>query len=284
MGHTNTSLTIWMPGARRFTLAGLLAIILSMTVAAQTAAVSPSKEAQADNEYQTAAVLWTQSAAEARALRYQAFTFARFVFDRDLKVNRRLRRKRAVVVDIDETVLDNSSYQVELILKHQPYTEATWTAWCERAEAGALPGAVDFLRYAASRGARIFYVTNRRQNVKEATIRNLKQKGFPDVDEQTVLVRTDVSTKEPRRKQISQRHRIVLLMGDNLADFSDLFEGKTTEARAAAVDATRDKFGAQFIMLPNPMYGDWESAIYGYDFKLSEEEKAARRKAALKSQ
>ena len=284
MGHTNTSLTTGLSVARRFTLAGLLALILSAAVAAQTAAVSPAKEAQADNEYQTGAVLWTQSGAETRALRYQAFTLARFVFDRDLRVNRRLRRKRAIVVDVDETVLDNSPYQAELILKNLPYTEASWTAWCERAEANALPGAVDFLRYAASRGARIFYVTNRRQNVKEATMRNLKQKGFPDVGEQTVLVRTDGSTKEPRRRQISERYRILLLMGDNLADFSDIFEGKTTEARATAVDETRNKFGAQFIVLPNPMYGDWESAVYGYDFKLSEEEKAARRKAALKSQ
>ena len=284
MGHINASLLKGLSGARHLTLAGLLAIIISTAAAAQTSAVSPAKEAQADNEYQTGAVLWTQSAAETRALRYQAFTFARLVFDRDLKVNRRLRRKRAVVVDVDETVLDNSPYQVELILKSQPYTEASWTAWCERAEATAIPGAVDFLRYATSRGARIFYVTNRRQNVKEATMRNLKQQGFPDVSEQTVKVRTDVSTKEPRRRQISERYRIVLLMGDNLADFSDLFESKATEARAAAVDETRNKFGAQFIVLPNPMYGDWESAVYGYDFKLSEEEKAARRKAALKSQ
>jgi 5'-nucleotidase (lipoprotein e(P4) family) len=272
------------PGARRLTLAVFLAAILAAAVAAQNAAVSPAKEAQADNDYQIGAVLWTQSAAEARALRYQAFAFARLLFDRDLRVNRRLRRKRAIVVDVDETVLDNSAYQAELIFKRQPYTEASWTEWCDRAEAIAIPGAVDFLRHAASRGARIFYVTNRRQNVKEATIRNLKQKGFPDVGEQTVLVRTDASTKEPRRRQISERYRIVLLMGDNLADFSDIFEGKTTEARAAAVDETRGKFGAQFVMLPNPMYGDWESAVYGYDFKLSEEEKAARRKAALKSQ
>ena len=283
MGHKNTSLTIGPPRARRLTLAGLLVLILSASASAQTGAVSPAKEARADNEYQTGAVIWTQSAAEARALRYQAFAFARLAFDRDLRVNRRLARKRAVVVDVDETVLDNSPYQAELILKSQPYTEASWNTWCERAEAGAIPGAVDFLRHAASRGASIFYVTNRRQEVKGATIRNLKQKGFPDVSERTVLVRAGVSTKEPRRRQIRERYRIVLLVGDNLADFSDIFEGKATEARGAAVDASRDKFGAQFIMLPNPMYGDWEGAVYGYDFKLSEEEKAARRKAALKS-
>ncbi len=269
--------------AGRFHLAAMLILFLSMTAAAQKATGTAAATTQADNEYQTGAVLWTQTAAEVRALRFQAFKLARLVFDRDLRANRRSRR-RAVVVDVDETVLDNSRYQAGLILNRQPFTEATWTEWCNRAEADAIPGAVEFLRYAASRGARIFYVTNRRETVKEATIRNLKQKGFPDISEQTVMTRTDVSSKEPRREQIRRRYRIVLFAGDNLADFSDIFGGRTPEERASAADGARNKFGAQFIVLPNAMYGDWESAVYGNDFKLSEEEKAARRKAALKSQ
>jgi 5'-nucleotidase (lipoprotein e(P4) family) len=74
-----------------------------------------------------------------------------------------------------------------------------------------------------------------------------------------------------------------LLCGDNLADFSNVFEGKTTEERATAVDAARQRFGTQFIVLPNPMYGDWENAIYRNDSRLTEEDKAVRRKAALKT-
>jgi 5'-nucleotidase (lipoprotein e(P4) family) len=229
-------------------------------------------------------VVWTQSSAEARALRYQAFALARLVLDRDFKTSRHSSRKRAVIVDVDETVLDNSRYQAELILKHEPYSSASWTAWCKRAEAGALPGAVEFLRYAASRRVRVFYVTNRRQADKAATIANLKQLDFPDVSEQTVMVRIDGASKESRRQEISRQYRIVLLLGDNLADFSNVFEGKTTEERAAAVDAAWKKFGTQFIVLPNPMYGDWEAAIYGYSSTLTEEEKAARRKSALKHQ
>lgn len=103
------------------------------------------------------------------------------------------------------------------------------------------------------------------------------------MSDETVVVRADVASKEPRRQKISEHYRIVLLCGDNLADFSNVFEGKTTDERAAAVDAARLKFGTQFIVLPNAMYGDWENAVYGYNSRLSEEEKAARRKAALKT-
>ena len=257
----------------------ILAVLAQVTANSQ----SPSPSAAADSEYQTSAVLWQQSAAEARALRYQAYALARLSLDRDLRTRQRVARKRAVVVDIDETVLDNSGYQAGLVINHQAFDDATFTAWCNRAEALAIPGAVEFLKYASSRGVTVFYVTNRHETEKAATIANLKQVGFPGVSDETVMVRTGPSSKEPRRQEISKRYRIVLLIGDNLADLSVVFEGKTPEERAAAVDAARNKFGAEFIMLPNPMYGDWESAIYGYDFKLSEAQKAERRKAALKA-
>lgn len=269
---------------RPICLAVILASLLTVTPRAQNLTAQAAQPAQADNEYQTGAVLWQQSSAEARALQYQAYALARLMLDRDLRVNARLKRQRAVVVDVDETVLDNSASQAALVINRQAFTSAAWTDWCSRAKASAIAGAVGFLRYAAARHVRVFYVTNRRDAEKAGTITNLKQLGFPDVSDETVVVRTDVSSKEPRRQKISERYRIVLLCGDNLADFSNVFEGKTTEERAAAVDAARQKFGAQFIVLPNPMYGDWENAIYGYDSRLSEQEKAARRKAALKPQ
>lgn len=281
MKQTNPNIVGRSSIISRLYLAGFLAVILSVTVASQTATAPATRAQQADNEYQTGAVLWMQSAGETRALRYQAYYLARLALDRDLRINRRLKRKRAVVVDIDETVLDNSRYQAELVLTRQPYTAENGTAWYRRGEAEAIPGAVEFLRYAASRGVRVFYVTNRRPVEKEGTILNLRRLNFPDVSEQTVMVRTDAATKEPRRQQISQRYRIVLLVGDNLSDFSHLFEGRTTEERTAAVEMARQKFGVQFIILPNPMYGDWENVIYG-STPLNEEEKAAKRKATLK--
>lgn len=263
----------------------LLTLTCSLTVMAQTSA-APAPQNQANNEYQEGAILWTQTAGEARALDYQAFALARMILDRDLMMNRRSKRRRALVVDVDETVLDNSRYQATLLKNHQNYDSQSWTGWVNRAEAAAVPGAVEFLNYAASRGVRVFYITNRKQVEKEGTAANLKKLGFPNVNDQTLLVRTDAnsSSKEPRRRSVAATYRIVLLMGDNLNDFAEVFEqSKTVSDRLEAVERNKRLFGTRFIVLPNVMYGDWESAIYGYNFKLTEEEKAARRKSQLKT-
>ena len=260
---------------RAFKLLAAVLLLLSpaLTVLAQNA----------DNEYQTGAVLWMQTSGERAALSYQAFSLARMMLDRDLRT--RSRMKRAVIVDIDETIMDNSQYQASLIKNHQSFNDQTWQAWVNRSEATAIPGAVEFLTYATSRGVRVFYITNRKAAEKEGTAVNLRKLGFPNVNDQTLLVRTDTksSSKEPRRQSVSATYRVVLLMGDNLNDFSDVFENaKTVSGRMAVTDQNKAKFGARFIVLPNPMYGDWENAIYEYNFKLSEEEKAAKRKAMLK--
>jgi 5'-nucleotidase (lipoprotein e(P4) family) len=251
---------------------------------AQTAAPAPECQAPV-NEYQAGAILWTQTSGEARALAYQAYTLARMVLDRDLRIRRRGGPRRAVVVDVDETVLDNSRYQATLLKNRRPYDSQNWTDWVKLEQAEAVPGAVEFLRYASSGGGRVFYVTNRKLVEKGATAANLKKLGFPDVGDQTLLVRTDPksSSKEPRRQAVGSQFRIVLLVGDNLNDFDEVFEQRTTAAdRLAAVERNRDRFGTRFIVLPNVMYGDWENAAYEYNFKLSEDEKAAKRRGLLR--
>lgn len=262
----------------------VLTLTLSITPLAQTPATAT--QPQANNEYQEGAILWTQSSGEQRALAYQAFTLARMILDKDLSIKRSSRRKRAIVVDVDETVLDNSRYQATLIKNGQNYDAQSWTAWVNRAQATAIPGAVEFLRYADSRGVRVFYITNRKLVEKEATAANLSKLGFPNVSDQSLMVRTDAnsSDKEARRQMVSAKYRIVLLMGDNLNDFAEIFEeSKTVNDRIGAVERNKASFGTQFIVLPNPMYGDWENAIYDYNFKLTEEEKAAKRKSQLKT-
>lgn len=272
------------PDVRRMWLRiTLITLTCSFTTFAQTAA--PAQK-QADNVYQEGAVLWTQTSGEARALAYQAFALARMMLDHDLRENRRSKVKRAIVVDADETVLDNSRYQATLLRNRQNYAAQTWTDWVKRAEAEAIPGAVEFLRYAASRGVRVFYVTNRNLAEKDATATNLKKLGFPDVSDETLLVRTDAKTssKEARRRTVEAKFRIVLLMGDNLNDFAEVFQqSKTVADRLEAVEQNKSQFGKRFIVLPNVMYGDWESAVYDYNFKLTEEEKAAKRKSLLKT-
>ena len=268
----------------RWLWVALLALTCSLNALAQTAAPAAATAQQADNEYQEGAVIWTQTSGEMRALAYQAFTFARMILDRDLRLNRRSRMRRAVVVDVDETILDNSRYQATLLKNRQNYSGQSWTDWVNRVEATAVPGAVEFLRYASRRGVRVFYISNRNEAEKNGTAANLKKLGFPEVNDQTLLVKTDTSSKEPRRRAVGSKFRIVLLMGDNLNDFSEVFEKSRTVAdRLASVEKNRDQFGTRFIVLPNVMYGDWESAIYDYNFKLTDEERAARRKSQLKT-
>jgi 5'-nucleotidase (lipoprotein e(P4) family) len=252
---------------------------------AQTAS-STAKQTGADNDYQTGALLWTQSSAEYRALAYQTFVLARLRLDQDLRQHRTRRGapRAAVIVDADETVLDNSRFQAELVLRGLPYEAAAWRAWCDRAEAGAVPGALDFLKYAAARGVRVFYITNRRQAEKAGTVSNLMKLGFPDVSEESVMIREEgtTSSKESRRQKVAKRYRIALLVGDNLNDFNDNFAGKSIADRAAQVDRERAEFGMRFIVVPNPMYGDWENAVYQNKSGLNEDQKREYRRAALK--
>lgn len=263
-----------------------------LLVQGQTPSTSMGRQTGVDNEYQVGAILWTQSSAEYRALAYQSFVLARLRLDADLRGHRNAIQRRspkvslppAVIVDADETVLDNSRFQAELALRGLAYTPESWTSWCERAEAGAVPGAVDFLNYAITRGVKVFYITNRRLPEKAGTLRNLRSLGFPNVTKATVMVREDGSTssKESRRKTVGNHYRIAMLIGDNLNDFNDDFAGKSIADRAAQVDRERGEFGSRFIVIPNPMYGDWENAIYQNKSRLTDEEKRAYRRASLR--
>jgi 5'-nucleotidase (lipoprotein e(P4) family) len=147
-----------------------------------------------------------------------------------------------------------------------------------------VPGAVDFLNYAARRGVTVFYITNRRQAEKAGTIANLQKLGFPGVNEDTVMIREEgtPASKESRRQKVAARYRILLLVGDNLNDFSDDFSGKSIAERASQVDRERVDFGSRYIVVPNPMYGDWESAVYENKSGLTDAEKKSYRRAALK--
>jgi 5'-nucleotidase (lipoprotein e(P4) family) len=246
-------------------------------------AIAQSNQPPADKEYEAGAVVWQQSSGEYRALAYQTFALAKMLLDRDLR-NHRVRIRRAIVVDLDETILDNSRYEAMLVNQKKSYPNG-WAEWINRAEATAIPGALEFVKYANSRGVRVFYVTNRKPEVKEGTSRSLKKLGFPAVNEETLLMRDDpaIESKEVRRQGIMAKYHVVLLMGDDLNDFAKAFEdSKTVESRIAASDRFKNEFGKRFIVLPNAMYGNWEIAIYGGS-RLSEEEKAAKRKNQLKS-
>jgi 5'-nucleotidase (lipoprotein e(P4) family) len=233
------------------------------------------------NEHLVMPVLWFQRSAEMRALSYQAFNLARLRLDEDRALNKGV-RKRAVVVDIDETLLNNSPHMGKLIKENGVFPYA-WTEWVNRAEAEPLPGTLEFLTYAVSKDYDVFYVSNRSAKTETAgTAENLKKKGFPQVLPDHIMLKEEQSSKEGRRNAIEKTHEIVLLIGDNLNDLASVFEKKSVDDRAGEVDKVKDQFGNRFIVLPNPMYGDWENAVYEYRRGLSDKEKDELRRSALK--
>jgi len=235
-------------------------------------------------DYQEAGTLWLQSSAEAKALIYQAFNIARLRLDQDLRKKGRKynKKKRAIVVDVDETIVDNSPYQAKNVLIGREYSSSNWAEWIDLANAQALPGAVEFLNYAKSKGVEVFFITNRKQRGYEATLKNLKNLGFPVSRKNLFLRQGHDHSKEVRRQNALKKHRFVLLMGDTLGDFGPFFEKQSFEKRHELTDKYSKEFGKKFIILPNPMYGEWLGSVYKYNYDLTHKEKRKIRRNKLK--
>lgn len=172
----------------------------------------------------------------------------------------------AIVVDADETMIDNSAYQARSIKENRGYSIETWQAWVQAAAAKAMPGALDFARYADAHGVTIFFVTNRdAPEETAATIANLRALGFPiAADASNVMLRGDLRApaceKGERRRLIERDYRVVLMLGDNLADFLD---GTSADVatRQELMAPYQAWWGERWFMLPNPAYGSWENAL-----------------------
>jgi len=248
----------------------LLAVIVPAGLTAQTSGTGAK-------DY-TNAILWQQRSGEYRALSFQAYNYARLSLDQRLKEAER-GKLNCVVVDIDETVLDNSPFQASEVKKGISFDPLDWAKWTALGVADTVPGALSFLKYAADRNVETFYISNRMVAEQEGTLNNLKSMGFPFADVAHLILKSTTSDKEPRRQQLSEKYNILLLCGDNLSDFSNVFyrEGKDTKEQ---VDQAQALFGSRFIVLPNPMYGDWENQFYKGG-KLDELEKSRKRAEAL---
>ncbi|MCD6577909.1 5'-nucleotidase, lipoprotein e(P4) family [bacterium] len=216
-------------------------------------------------------VLYNETSAEYTALCLQTFNMAQMLLDRDLKTIN-LEKPAAVIVDVDETILNNSPYEAQIILDKKDYPYL-WDKWCKDSSAKPLEGAVEFLKYAESKGVEVFYVTNRKKHLKSGTLDNLKKFGFPYADKKHIYTRIKDSSKEGRRQEIMANYNVLLLMGDNLADFSNVFENQTIARRNEEVRKFKEKWGNKFMILPNPMYGDWENSIYDYHYDLKNKQK-----------
>lgn len=193
----------------------------------------------------------------------------------------------AIVLDADETVLDNSSYQAWMVKTGAGFSDGSWDAWAIAGEALAIAGAVRFTNEAAAKGVTVFYVSNRYAATEEATARNLEALGFPmGGNTDTLLLKNEkpgwTSAKGTRRAAIAEHYRILLLLGDNFGDFTDAYKG-TPEDREAVYAANAGRWGRDWLMLPNPAYGSWEDAAFGFAYGEPESEKRARKLNELKA-
>lgn len=253
-------------------------------------------------------VLWVQTSAEFQALFASTFAAARAALEPALEdetwtaaVEQQgdlAGKPPAVVVDIDETMLDNSPFQAQSVLEGTAYCDQTWPVWTAQARARALPGALAFARAAAALGVEVFYVTNRDKAEEAVTIENLKCadhdasgqcQAFPNADEQHLLVPGEApaageqpwtSDKTARRAYLAGSHRILLLLGDDLRDFVSTPPGASPEDRVKLARQYAVLWGTRWFILPNPLYGSWERALPGA--KLDEAGFLAAKRELLK--
>lgn len=179
----------------------------------------------------------------------------------------------AVVLDVDETVLDNSAYQARLVRQNESYDTESWQAWCREAQADPVPGALAFTRAMDERGVQVIYLTNRDAEVEAATRENLRRLGFPIRETETsdaVLTqgeREGWEPKSPRRQWVADQFRILLLIGDNFGDFAAEVETSPGQRQQKA-NAFREYWGTRWIVLPNAQYGSWVGALFDYNYSL----------------
>jgi 5'-nucleotidase (lipoprotein e(P4) family) len=250
----------------------LQSLILSCVIVTQVAA----QDIVIHNDPRFNSVAWMQTAAEYQLLARQSYRLAQYQMNIGLSDGHwsadevqvaeggYFGKPAAVILDLDETVLDNSAYNARNIIEKTEYTQENWNAWCNEEKARLIPGACDFLKAANALGVKVFFITNRRDEVKAATINNLKMLGIC-ADEHNVLTRNDAAgrggDKLSRRAMVARGHRIILLIGDNLSDICSEMEVADHVLRSATANRKADFLGTRWIVLPNPIYGSWERAL-----------------------
>ncbi len=272
----------------KFLMLGALAAILSIGAVRAQDATPPSD--------MLLATLWTQRSVEFKGNALTVYALARYRLDEALADKNWTAAPAeqkgdyqnlppAIILDVDETVLDNSRYQVWMMRANQSFSTKTWNEFCAARVSTAVPGAVEFTRYADSKGVKVFYVTNRGAETKDDTRKNMEKLGFPmggNVD--TFLMQSEKpdwgSQKGTRRAVIAKDYRILLNFGDNFGDFDDRYRGSLAD-RDKAFEENRARWGREWLVIANPTYGSFDTAPFGHDFKKSREEQRKAKYDAL---
>jgi acid phosphatase len=243
------------------------------------------------------AVLWDQTSVEAKANAQGAYALAHYRLDEALadkswtaapaeQTGAFQDLPPAIILDVDDTVLNTSPYQAWNVINSTSFTPDSWNKYVNAERDVAIPGAVEFTQYAASKGVKVFYVTNRTADEEKPTVEEMKRFGFPMGDNVDTFLSAKEqpdwgSAKGTRRAFIAKNYRILLMFGDNLGDFTDDYKG-TVEERDKVFEADAAHFGHDWIAIANPTYGSFESAPYHSDYKLSPEQQRQMKHDALK--
>lgn len=267
----------------RFTLALTLALLVGCGTA-------PRHESTGRADNRLDAILWQTTSAEYQVLARSLYAIAQAQLERALadrswtalpsQSTNYQELPPAVIMDIDETVIDTGAFQSQLVRDGMRYSSRPWREWQNLNQPGAVPGAVEFIAAAEARGVQIFFVTNREQATEAATRNNLAAIGVKLPNElDTVLSRNERpdwgNDKESRRQFIAQSHRVIMMFGDDLGDFISEYRLPPRDRLAAALK--RREWGNRWFMLPNPMYGSWEASLYEFRSDLSVEEVSRRK-------
>jgi len=294
----------------RFPALTLLAgTVLSLAACSASAPLSRVAPAPADAVVAPAnapndnlnAVLWVQRSQEYRASALQTWKLAGAQLDAALADgnwtallpeeggnHQSAKLKPAVVVDVDETVLDNSPYQARLVRDGSSYNDATWEAWVNERKAQAVPGAVQFAQAAAAKGVTMIYISNRTAAMKDATVDNLRKVGLPVADDSVYLgLGTPVpgctehgSEKGCRRQLVAQQYRVLMQVGDQFTDFLQV-EDNSLAARDLLLDKYQGWIGSRWWILSNPTYGGWEGAAINNAWSMPADLRNGAKREAL---
>lgn len=241
--------------------------------------LTPAADAPCRTYENLNAVLWMQTSVEYQAAARQTYRGAEAALLRGLRDDHwtaaleqsgdYTKLPPAVILDLDETVLDNSVYQARNVLDGKGYSDDTWNKWVEERAAGSVPGAVDFIQFAHANGVTPIYITNRvcdPANENDATVAALRNLQLPISRDGGLLCAANSaeSDKTQRRARTAEHYRILLLIGDQLGDFLQIPKPLADLAgREKLYEAHQRLWGDRWFQLPNPTYGSWEGAV-GY--------------------
>ena len=267
------------------TMKTLVVTVICLAFGMGTTFAEPSKAGmhpqQQVNDQAVLALLWMQRSAEYQACSYQAYNALKATI---LKASENKgERKRAIILDIDETVLDNTPYKAKSVGTSIGKARGAFSKWVAKERAEVLPGAVKALQLAHKRDIELFFVSGRSaQKDLQATINNLQKHDIPNADKEHLFLYAGNSDKEQTFAGIEKQYEVIAYVGDNLLDFPlHLYKAKEAE-RTTSVARNCAKFGKKYIILPNPDYGSWEYVLAPNYKKLSPEEVLTVRKNALK--